>query len=681
VSSEIALPIYARCAEDFSHEAVDLDATARRAWRRQADAFGLAIPEDDPALAWPDRAQRVTCLLDGLDEVALGDQHQKRLFQKLADKTTAHHRFVVFSRPGAIPPRADLGDGVVVVRVQPFSPNQVAAWLTGWNRARPEAPSLLPAQLTERGVDALVRTPILLFMVAFTWERHVASGAAPSLAEIYEGFFVQIAAGKVAVDLEKHGPIGEASTLLRTALQNRGVLGDRAELADAMLWLMARVAWEAQLLEQRTPPEPLTRRHVDNLLHGELELRADAAHAIQIGLVLAMQADLRGSDHPILFGHQSFREFLVGRHWAAHLHRLVRGRPHEWTKLTAQLHGGRLLGEQNQSLDFLIQLVSAPPDLARTASPLTWTELDRASLIEWAQHTFADDSQVFARAGSTRLADDLRAPLREAALAIGSRAPGSRGLRAPDPETLRSLLAWFWLHNSSAKLRAPRLDAQGAQLQGVELVGADVQHARLDRANLARASLYSCQLNGTKLTHAVLTRLTMVSGSLANADLSDAILALARVSNADLSHAVLDRARMTNATLELASLAHARLCGTDLAAATLEQLDCRHVVLIEATLTNARVILSDCTNARFEQTNLRRARFDRCRLIGTAFHQCAMVEAVFVGCDLRGTDFTTSILDGITLTGAEYDEHTAWPDGFDPVAHGAILAAPAGAAT
>jgi hypothetical protein len=74
VSLDAVLPIYVRCADDFPHEAVDLVATVRSAWQRQGSGFGLQVAVHDDALAWPEDGQRVVCLLDGLDEVVLGER-------------------------------------------------------------------------------------------------------------------------------------------------------------------------------------------------------------------------------------------------------------------------------------------------------------------------------------------------------------------------------------------------------------------------------------------------------------------------------------------------------------------------------------------------------------------------------------------------------------------------------
>jgi uncharacterized protein YjbI with pentapeptide repeats len=76
----------------------------------------------------------------------------------------------------------------------------------------------------------------------------------------------------------------------------------------------------------------------------------------------------------------------------------------------------------------------------------------------------------------------------------------------------------------------------------------------------------------------------------------------------------------------------------DLTGANLENYDLKHAALSNAVLVNANLRGADLTNA-----NLRVA-------------------------DLTGADLT-----GAILTGARYDNRTTWPEGFDPVAAGAIL--------
>lgn len=564
-SLDSTIPVYVRCADDFPHERIDLDATVQMAWKRQATSFGASLSDNDAALAWPSAQQQLTCLLDGLDEVSLGELHTKTLFQKLRGKTTSRHRFVVFSRPGAVPSWRELGKDVVVVRVQPFGDDQIQQWLTAWNQLRPASAALTLEALAQRSLHDLARTPILLFMVAFTWEAHTRSSEPPSRAEIYEHFFQQLAAGKAEADRERHGPIATASEQLRSALQNAGLLEAQATLADAMLWLMGRVAWEAYRLEQQKPAEALTKRHLDNLLQdGDLKLPAAAADVVRIGVVLAMQADLHSANHVMLFGHQSFREFLVGRHWAVHLLRLVRGSEREWDRQTRRLLGGRLLGDQDRSFPFLMQIVHAPNAARSATSPLTWTAQDRATLGRWAQEVFADEQQDFAMNSSgpsTALREDRRAVLREAALAIGSMIEGGRGIQTSHPTNLLSMLAWFW-----GAQRHPKLIARGAQLAGSRLMyaqlnNADLRNADLRKGLLVNAILAGSDLSGADLTWSVLTGCRLDNVDFSGANLSGCYLNWTFLFGADFSNANLSGAVLTGADLRGADLRTAKLEG------------------------------------------------------------------------------------------------------------------------
>jgi hypothetical protein len=219
----------------------------------------------------------------------------------------------------------NLGVNTIVVRIRPFSPDQIAQWLARWNSLHPHHPPIMPDDLTRRDLAQIAQTPILLFMIAFTWRWTTTRTSPPSIAEIYECFFLQVASGKADADPDQHRPVATASERLLAALRNSRVLDASAERPDAMLWLMGRIAWEAHMLEQRHPPETLTRWHVDSVLRdSEVPIPSDAIDLIWIGLVLTLQADLQSANHTILFGHQSFREFLVGRHWATALRRIAR---------------------------------------------------------------------------------------------------------------------------------------------------------------------------------------------------------------------------------------------------------------------------------------------------------------------------------------------------------------------
>jgi uncharacterized protein YjbI with pentapeptide repeats len=674
-SLEVALPIHVRCADDFPSETVDLELMVRRAWKRQADSIGHSVTDDDDSFAWPSPEQRMVCLLDGLDEVLLGEQHLQTLLQKLRGKTTRNHRFVIFSRPGALPAQRDLGANVVLVHVQPFSPGQIAQWLARWNSLRADDPPITSEDLAERDLAAIVRTPILLFMVAFTWGQETTKTWPPSIAELYERFFYQVASGKAGADPDLHRPIAVASDRLLAALQTARLLDARAKRPDAMLWLMGRVAWEAHMLEQRRPPEPLTRWHVDSMLRdGEVPIPPDAVDAIRIGLVLTLQADLHGANHIILFGHQSFREFLVGRHWATTLRRLVRNRYGNDTGLASSLLGGRLLGErrllgrhrsflhEDRSFEYLMQLINAQEDPdSRFAALLGWNDDERKQLVRWAQETFADERQEFGeRARPRRRADaalchDQRAELREAALAIGSMARGSVGIRM-NPSALRSMLAWFWLTGDTPRVIAPQAQMHGAILTQAVLVEANLSRAGLGEAHLRGADLSLADISGADLNRADLGRAMLSMANLEGANLS----------GADLRGANVDEASLRGAHLLSADLGSASLRGADLREAYFGGADLRGADFRGADLRKAYLGWADLRGADFRGADLRET------YLGGADLRGADLRAVNLdGADLRDTDLNTTKFRGSDIAhevyfAAKYSRTTKWPDGFDP---------------
>ena len=654
VGPDTVVPVYVKCAEDFSSDAVDLPTTLRRAWRRQAEGFGLGLDLDDPGLAEPARDQRTVVLLDGLDEVALGDQALRTLFQRLRDRTTERRRFVVFSRPGAVPRRDELGERVVVVQVQPFTDAQIAAWIAGWNRARPGGPALARDELEARGLAEVIRTPILLFMAAFTAAPEVERTTAASLAELYEGFFAQIATGKAKADRERHGPIARASDALLMALRRAGLLDEADEPADAMLWLMGRVAWEAQRLEERAPPEALRQRHVESVLaEARLGVGPEALHAIEVGLVLALQSDLRAANHPILFGHQSFREFLVGRHWAMTLARALGERSdRRRDEVVRELYGGRLLAEQSRAYDFLMQLVNAPVAPARPRSACQWTDERRRALVGWAQEAFEDDAQWFASPERMAIADDRRAVVREAALAIGSRTRGSPGLRARDARSLRSLLAWFQATGQTARLIADGADLAGLDLSHQAVSGACFAGAHMDGVTVQGGTLVRCELAGAHLAGADFSLCLLELSSFRGAILDGARMMGARGRSVGFPAATARAARFVDARLPDVGFEAAQLQGADFSL---------------ANLSYGRFEMADLTAVRMHRANLTWATLRDARLVGVDLRAADLRSARLYGADLDGAR-----LDDADLRSARYDARTRWPTGFDPRAAGAV---------
>src|SRR5262249_52302786 len=149
--------------------------------------------------------------------------------------------------------------------------------------------------------------------------------------------------------------------------------------------------------EQRHPPESLTRWHFDRLLRdNELLISSDSIDIVRMGLILTLQTDLHGSNHAFLFGHKSFREFLVGRHWAMALQLNIRGRNGRVRQMMELPQGGRLLVHGDKSFEYLMQIINAAEKSEPfSAPPLGWSDCERQQLAHCMQEIFNDERLDF----------------------------------------------------------------------------------------------------------------------------------------------------------------------------------------------------------------------------------------------------------------------------------------------
>ena len=438
-----------------------------------------------------------------------------------------------------------------------------------------------------------------------------AGGQEVTRAEIYERFFQQIAMGKCEQDKDGHEPVANASQRLLKRLVEKGELGkplpnapENESRAMAMLWMLSRIAWESRRCAERN--EDLTLYEVTGILKGEVGLgsEASALEMIKVGVLLVLQADQQGGNHQILFGHKSFREFLVARYWAQRLDQIVAARHdhRRFTEIEEQLLGARLLGEDDESFDFLMQIVNAP----------AWGDANRAALVKWAEECFNNEGPYFADRHATSWLKDQRPVLREAALAIGSSAKGSPGIRPAGSTTLRSLLGWFQTKNLYPRVKAEKLISTDAELTHMWLPGADLRYAKLEvaslkGAHLEGANLYGADLQGANLLGAYLQKANLKGANLRSAHLYMALIAGANLEEADLMNADLGGANLQGANLQGANLRNAILQGANLQGTNLY-----------------KVLISN-----------------------------------------------ESIRNG-SLRGAQFNERTIWPDGFDALAAGAL---------
>jgi hypothetical protein len=90
--------------------------------------------------------------------------------------------------------------------------------------------------------------------------------------------------------------------------------------------------------------------------------------------------------------------------------------------------------------------------------------------------------------------------------------------------------------------------------------------------------------------------------------------------------------------------------------------------LTGANLQGASLDSATLNSARLRRANLRRADLHAVDLMNTDLRGADLQEA-----NLRAADFWDADLRGVKLAGAQYDARTRWPEGFDPLDHGAIL--------
>ena len=115
--------------------------------------------------------------------------------------------------------------------------------------------------------------------------------------------------------------------------------------------------------------------------------------------------------------------------------------------------------------------------------------------------------------------------------------------------------------------------------------------------------------------------------------------------------------------------------GENLVGARLYRKMLRGADFSEATLDDADFNDSDLRTAIFVGANLKSAHFYRADLRGAILKDANIELATFRQARLEGTDMRAAGLDKAVLA-ATFDTLTLWPDGFDPVAAGAVLVDP-----
>jgi uncharacterized protein YjbI with pentapeptide repeats len=220
-------------------------------------------------------------------------------------------------------------------------------------------------------------------------------------------------------------------------------------------------------------------------------------------------------------------------------------------------------------------------------------------------------------------------------------------------------------------------DLSGQNLAKANLKGANLSEANLSGANLENADLSRARLNVAKLSKAILI----------GADLSDAYLFRANLKGADLSGA-----NLSGASLDLVNFTGAVLDGANLSSARYGSetrwpngFDYQHIGAIgpkaslsEADLNKADLLFVDLSGANLRGADLSEANLEYADLIGTNLENANLSEAILENADLSeaiisGANLSGTKLEEADLNEARYTKETIWPDGYDPVAAGAVL--------
>ncbi|HFV0823575.1 TPA: pentapeptide repeat-containing protein [Escherichia coli] len=88
---------------------------------------------------------------------------------------------------------------------------------------------------------------------------------------------------------------------------------------------------------------------------------------------------------------------------------------------------------------------------------------------------------------------------------------------------------------------------------------------------------------------------------------------------------------------------------------------------------NAILNNSDFTGSDFSNSRSIGANFEGAILTNSTFCNADVKDSNFSGADLCGANLLCDRYGDINITGALFDKNTSWLEGFDPIAHGAIL--------
>lgn len=624
----VPLGLHASSARDL-----DVDLLIRRATRARALGDNRALAD-----AYHAPQGRSLVILDGLDEVHFGPHDVDELFHRLRDQSSSGRRFVIFSRPEVLPARVSPVD-ITRIDLEAFDSRQIARWLGTWNATFRPAGPLTYNELEKRGFHQISRIPIILFLTAFCWDALIL-GANSDEASLYAHFARRLIEGKLAETRERQPRVDGIADQLVPALSRIGLLADvepPTDRCEALMWLLGRIAWSDHVAEHVERRE-LTEQDVRDVVADELKIADFDAQSYRVTLLLGQQRDDAPARRSIFFGHRSFREFYVARHWLERLQELLKF-PARRAEIESELLRGPLLVPGSGCLRFLRLM------LARLGADL------RAGIAAWSREVFERDELRWTADQPRELGAERGASLRNVALALHCEATDAK---VPVTRArLRSMLAGMWATDRWETLWAPRIICPDLDLSGARIAGGN-----LSGAELPSATFFAVRANQANLRELRAPLANMAHADLSSADMSDAI-----VDNANLDHANLANAKLNGACLRECHIEGAAFVNADLRRANLSKTEFDGVSFAMADLRDA-----DLSGTMLKTVDLENANLTGASLAGARLISCNLLEAVLVGADLRGADLSL-VRDGLVVgecvfQDTRYDARTIWPDGY-----------------
>lgn len=529
-------PVFIKCPRDIRDPTYSHAEVVRNAlWAHSEEVTGERLPLRSPRFAPPAVDEPAIFIVDGLDEVSLSPNQTQTLFERLEEETGNGRTAVVFTRPAALHSQTCIPKGSAVITIHEFTDDGIQAWTSRWNECTTDHPvhsenPVRVSQLRARaGLVKLARTPILLLMIALTWSDENAQSA--NTASLYEGFFQHIARGKFAHDIDEHPPVAGAALSLYLALQDNGHSGFDTEPTQtdtsAMLWLMGLVGWTSIEREQRKPPVPLRGRHIATLIEDELGVDNQVLSEVYLGAMLALQFDPSGAEAEMLFGHQSFRDYLVARHVHGELTRIAKvGRESELgRRLESRLSKVDLFTGDRNSLMMLFEICQNRSS-------------ETARIRDWAVRRFRDQ-----RLWGVDLCSDNSHHIRTLALALATEL-ADPGFPIRESSELASLVATWNAKGLSAPLWAPGIFAPGIALPMADLGGANFRGANFSNSHMFGASFTDSDLSECKFEAATLHQTLFWGANLTNSSFVHANLFHTSLCQANCSGVDFRKARL-----------------------------------------------------------------------------------------------------------------------------------------